>query len=54
MKNKNAQEMLLYTNESISNIAAKCGFINADHFSRIFKSKTGVSAKMFRSKTNNI
>lgn len=51
---KNAEEMLSYTNYSISDIATKCGFINPDHFSRLFKEKHGISPIRYRGLTRYI
>ncbi|MBO8163475.1 MAG: response regulator transcription factor [Brevibacillus sp.] len=45
---KEAERLLLETNLSIQEVADKCGFTNANYFSRIFKEKTGTSPRSFR------
>lgn len=45
-----AQSLLLNTNNSIKTIACKCGYYNQLHFSKLFKSKTGMSPKAYRIK----
>lgn len=51
---KKAEEELSYSDLSISEVAANCGFVNADHFSRLFKEKKGISPNTFRKNTKNI
>lgn len=43
-----AKQYLLLDNDLIDNIAAKCGFCDIYHFSRIFKQEVGVSPSVFR------
>lgn len=45
-----AQSLLLNTNNSIKTIAYICGYYNQLHFSKLFKSKTGMSPKAYRIK----
>lgn len=45
---KNAEELLTSSSLSISEIAANCGFINSDHFSRLFKQRNGMSPLQYR------
>lgn len=50
---KNAQEKLMYTNNSIRDIAISCGFSSQQYFYLIFKKHLKVSPQTFR-KTNKI
>lgn len=43
-----SEYMLLNTSDSIQNIAFKCGFYDAAHFSRIFTKKNGISPSEYR------
>lgn len=43
-----AAQLLLVTNNSVSEIASACGYKNLEHFSRQFKKHYGVSPKKFR------
>ena len=43
-----SEYMLLHTSESLMNIAFKCGFYDAAHFSRTFINKKGVSPSEYR------
>ena len=43
-----SEYMLLNTSDSILNIAFKCGFYDAAHFSRIFMKKKGISPSEYR------
>ena len=45
-----SEYMLLHTSESLMNIAFKCGFYDAAHFSRIFVKKKGMSPSAYRKK----
>ncbi|MBO5952570.1 MAG: helix-turn-helix transcriptional regulator [Oscillospiraceae bacterium] len=45
-----AQQMLLQTNASITEIAFLTGFSDYNHFSRIFKKIVGISAREYRKK----
>ena len=51
---KNAEELLARSDSSIYEIAINCGFVNANHFSRLFKEKKGVSPLKYRSVSRNI
>ena len=44
----NAKNLLLSTNNSVSQVAYILGFEYPQHFSKLFKLKTGVSPKEFR------
>lgn len=44
-----AKALLMETNESISDIAVKCGYTDFTHFSKQFKKSTGFSPRQFRS-----
>ncbi len=46
----NAKNMLLYTDEPISDIALKSGFSSFSYFSKIFKEKENISPYKFRRK----
>ncbi|MCH5257708.1 MAG: helix-turn-helix transcriptional regulator [Lachnospiraceae bacterium] len=46
-----ASDMLIETNESISEIALKCGFNDSDYFGNAFKRAKGISPLKYR-KTN--
>ncbi len=43
-------EMLLKTHENIADISKKVGFQETDHFSRFFRSQTGISPSQYRTK----
>ena len=43
-----AEELLIKTNLSISEISEQCGFTDYNYFCRIFKQKNGMSARAFR------
>ena len=45
---KEATRLLKYTEEPVETIAALTGFCNAPHFSRSFKSETGMSPSQYR------
>ncbi|MCC5849389.1 MAG: substrate-binding domain-containing protein [Verrucomicrobia bacterium] len=47
-----AREMLMNTRLSVEEVAEKCGFANAPHFSRSFKKALGLSPGAFRSKAH--
>lgn len=51
---KKAEEQLAFSNISISEISSNCGFVNADHFSRLFKEKKGISPLKYRNLSRNI
>ena len=48
-----AKTLLLYTTESIGNIAQRCGFSDIYSFSHCFKRKIGVSPMMYRKKESS-
>jgi len=43
-----AKQLLLKSNLSITDIASEVGFLDYNHFSRVFKAITGASARTFR------
>ena len=45
---KNAQQLLLYTNIKITDIAERCGFTSLSQFNRVFNKVCGVSPSRFR------
>lgn len=45
-----AKEMLLSSNDSITEICINCGYNNVNHFIRIFKEKEGITPLRFRRK----
>lgn len=47
-----AEEFLLYTNDSISDIANELGFCNTNYFDKVFKQVKGCSPSTFRKQTN--
>lgn len=47
---RRAKEMLSGTGYSISDIAHMCGFKDVEHFCRMFKKRTGITAGMMRKK----
>jgi AraC family transcriptional regulator len=49
-KIEKSKYLLLYTSKSISTIANELGFADQSHFSRIFKTRMGVSPSTFRQK----
>ena len=48
MRIERAQQLLRETEQSIAAIAIDCGFKDASHFARVFKTTAGVSPKRFR------
>ncbi len=45
---REAKHYLCYTDKSAKEVALELGFLNASHFSRFFKTKTGVTFSTFR------
>lgn len=45
-----AMKLLANTNESITNIALKCGFDNSNYFAKVFKEATGTTPLRYRNK----
>ncbi|TKI54330.1 helix-turn-helix domain-containing protein [Brevibacillus antibioticus] len=45
---KEARRLLLETSMSVQEVAERCGFINANYFSKIFKEKTGTTPRLLR------
>ena len=45
-----SKQVLAFTNISIEELAAKCGFSSQSYFTRAFKKKTGLSPMQFRKK----
>ncbi|MDR1948386.1 MAG: AraC family transcriptional regulator [Spirochaetaceae bacterium] len=43
-----AEKMLQQENDSISNIAARCGFNDINYFSRIFKKKNNITPREYQ------
>ena len=48
-----AKDRLLNTSLPVSDISMECGFENPNHFSRVFKEKTGASPLQFRQKAKS-
>lgn len=48
IKIEKAKEMLIFTDESISNIAAAIGYPEQNYFTRLFKKNTGLTPGKFR------
>ncbi len=46
-----ARNRLAMTNDSLKVLSEECGFLNLEHFCRIFKSKFGVTPSEYRAKT---
>jgi AraC-like DNA-binding protein len=51
LKIEKAKEMMLYTNEDITEIAFKLGFHSIHYFSRCFKKTTGMPPRTYREKS---
>lgn len=49
-----AQHLLTSTDLSINNIAYSCGFEDSSNFSKIFKKESGMTPKLYRTKTENL
>lgn len=49
IKIKKAMDLLLYTQKSISEVSAMCGFNSIFYFSRLFTQKTGMMPSAYRS-----
>jgi AraC-like DNA-binding protein/mannose-6-phosphate isomerase-like protein (cupin superfamily) len=49
-----AEEFLLYTNDSISDIANELGFCNTNYFDKVFRSVNGCSPSAFRKQTGKL
>lgn len=47
-----ATELLLYSEMSVGDIAAQCGFSDSNYFCRIFRVQTGMSPRQFRLKNS--
>lgn len=45
-----ARDLLMYTNESISEVAEQCGYNNTEHFCRQFRKSVGLTPGQFRKK----
>lgn len=43
-----AKELLFEENIPVAEVAELCGFVNASHFTRYFKEKTGYTPAAFR------
>lgn len=50
----NAKELLLKTNESITNIAYKVGYNDSNYFSTVFKNAEGLSPSEYRKNNQNL
>ena len=48
LRMSHAKALLMETNQSISDIAVKCGYSDFTYFSKQFKKNTGLSPSMFR------
>jgi AraC family transcriptional regulator len=47
-RTERAQQMMLHTNDSLSQISLACGFADQAHFSRVFRSRVGQSPAVWR------
>lgn len=47
-----AKELLNFTNLSVEEISARCGFCNASHFVRLFRQREGLTPSQFRMHRN--
>jgi AraC family transcriptional regulator len=47
-RTERAQQMMLCTNDPLSQIAAACGFADQAHFTRVFRHSTGISPAAWR------
>jgi len=43
-----ARHLLCHSQESIASIASRCGWLNQEHFSRLFKQRCAKSPRDFR------
>lgn len=50
---RKAKALLSMTDDPIANIAAQCGFLEAQYFHRVFKSKTGMTPGTYRQETRS-
>jgi AraC family transcriptional regulator len=50
IRNEQAIRLLAYTDESMKEIAAACGFADEYHFSKIFKQQNGIPPSKYREK----
>ena len=50
---KHSTQLILYSNESITDIAYYCGFNSTSYFLRAFKKKYGVSPLVYRKNKEN-
>ena len=48
----NAKGLLVFTSESIVNVASLCGFCSSSQFSQLFKKEVGISPKEYRKQNN--
>lgn len=48
-----AKDLLAYTTQSITEIAAQCGYNNTEHFCRQFRQNIGISPGQFRKNISN-
>lgn len=46
--------LLLHTNDAIDAIAQECGYFDRYHFSKVFKSVTGMAPALYRKKMNGL
>jgi YesN/AraC family two-component response regulator len=51
LRNQKAKELLLLTDESITEIAAEVGYEDVGYFSRVFREITGLSPRTYRQQT---
>lgn len=50
---KKAQELLLTTNSTVTEIASKAGYVNYTHFTKMFKKYTGLTPQQYRRQSGN-
>ncbi|NLJ65237.1 MAG: AraC family transcriptional regulator [Christensenellaceae bacterium] len=50
MRLDKAKQLLSYTSHSITDISSVCGFSDASHFSALFRSKEGITPRIYRQK----
>lgn len=51
---RHASELLRHTNLSVKEIGGRVGFEDANYFSRLFRQKSGMGARVYRARTNRL